>query len=433
MRTGPSEGWILAGVLDGSEPYPRLTDNVAGMPYVLRLALDMAVAGVKRIAVLWQHDETLPEAELEKIEKILDDERLASRAAASFVVGFCPGDETDAIMITRADRIYHRDIPKQAVAAWKSSDAPIATVDGAAHDAVLITDRANARKIAGAARSPTGIAGAVAELGAPATAEPPYLAFTTATPDKRALRRAERRMVWSLRKRADGLASSMINRHLSLPMSWLLMRTPVRPNHVTLFCFALAVLGGVVIARGGWSNGVLGMLLVNLGSIIDGVDGELARLKYRFSRLGQWMDTLADDFGNIAYITGIALSMRAAGVDWAVPVAVTALACFAITQTTQYLLISLVYKSGDLAAIPWAFQSHEFLSARPSGAVAWIKATVPKMLKRDFALTMFVAFALIGRLDFILVVFSAGAIAFFFVFWIQFFRNRQSLRTARAA
>ena len=100
MRTGPSEGWILAGVLDGAEPYPRLTDTVAGLPYVLRLALDMAVAGVKRIAVIWQGDETPPEQET--IEKILDDERLASRAAASFVVGVPPGDEQDAIMVTRA-------------------------------------------------------------------------------------------------------------------------------------------------------------------------------------------------------------------------------------------------------------------------------------------------------------------------------------------
>jgi phosphatidylglycerophosphate synthase len=216
-------------------------------------------------------------------------------------------------------------------------------------------------------------------------------------------------------------------------MSWVLTRTPIRPNHVTLFCFALAVTGGIVIGQGGWLAGVIGMLLVNLGSIIDGVDGELARLKYRFSRLGQWMDTLADDFGNIAYVTGLAFSLRAAGVAWAMPIAVTALACFVITQTTQYVLITTVYKSGDLAAIPWAFQSHEFLSARPTGVVAWVKATVPKMLKRDFALTMFVVFALIGRLDAILLVFSAGAIAFFVVFWIQFVRNRQSLRTARAA
>lgn len=430
MRTGPSEGWILAGVLDGTEPYPRLTDRVAGLPYVLRLALDMAVAGVKRIAVVWQGAGA--PADLETLELILDDERLASRAAASVAMSQPPGDETDAIMIVRADRVYHRDLPKQAAAAWKNSDAGLAKVEGATNDAVVITDRATARKIAGAAKTAGGIAELVDAIPA-ATAEPPYLSFCTPVLDRRALRKAERTMVWSLRKQADGLASSLINRHLSLPMSWVLMRTPIRPNHVTLFCFALAVTGGVVIGQGGWLAGLIGMLLVNLGSIIDGVDGELARLKYRFSRLGQWMDTLADDFGNIAYVTGIAFNLRDAGVTWAMPLAVAALVCFAITQTTQYVLITTVYKSGDLAAIPWAFQSHDFLSARPTGAVAWIKATVPKMLKRDFALTMFVVFALIGRLDAILLVFSAGAIAFFVVFWIQFVRNRQSLRTARAA
>ena len=45
---------------------------------------------------------------------------------------------------------------------------------------------------------------------------------------------------------------------------------------------------------------------------------------------------------------------------------------------------------------------------------------------------MFVVFALIGRLDFILVVFSAGAIVFFVVFVVQFLRNIGSVRNAIA-
>jgi phosphatidylglycerophosphate synthase len=430
MRTGPSEGWILAGVLDGTEPYPRLTDNVAGLPYVLRLALDMAVAGVKRIAVIWQGGE--PPEDVEAIEKILDDQRLASRAAASFCTGMPPGDEHDAVLVTRADRIYHRDIPKQVVAAWKSSDAALAKVDGAAHDAVVVTDRATARKLAHAAQTPDGIHAVVETLPA-ATADVPYLGFTTPARERRALRRAERRLVWSLRKSADGIAAKALNRHISLPLTWLLMRTPVHPNHSTVVAFLCAVAGAIVIGQGGWAAGAAGMALVELGSIVDGIDGELARLKYQFSRLGQWMDTVSDDLANICYVTGIAFSLREAGMTWAFPVAVIALVCFVITQTAQYLLISLVYKSGDLAAIPWAFQSSDFLSSKPTGFVARVKATVPKMLKRDFAVSMFFVFALIGHLEFILAVFSAGAISFFVVFWIQLVRNRQSLRTARAA
>jgi 1L-myo-inositol 1-phosphate cytidylyltransferase / CDP-L-myo-inositol myo-inositolphosphotransferase len=427
MRTGPSEGWILAGVLDGVDAAPALAENVAGLPYVLRLALDLAVAGAKRIIVLWQGPADPP-----ALDAILADKRLTSRAQVTVASAPPTGDDADAVVVLRADRVYHRDMPKQAIAAWKSSTAPVAVIAGAEHDAVTVTDRAGARRLAEAALRPGGLADARARATDVATAEVPYKGFTTAAPDRRALRRAERRLVWSLRKSADGIAAKLLNRHISLPFTWLLMRTPVHPNHSTVVAFLCAVVGAVIIGQGGWAAGALGMFFVELGSIVDGIDGELARLKYLFSRVGQWMDTVSDDLANIAYVTGITINLTAAGTTWALPLGVVALTCFAITQSTQYYLITTVYKSGDLAAIPWAFQSSEFLSSRPTGLVATIKATIPKMLKRDFAVTMFFVFALIGHLEVILLIFSAGAIAFFLVFWVQFFRNLESVRAARA-
>ncbi len=409
-------------MLDGAEAAPSLATDVAGMPHVLRLACDLAVAGVRRIVVVWTGAATPPD-----LAAIGADPRLSARAAIEVAATAPDGDDGDPVLVVRADRIYHRDLPKQVGAAWQGSSAAVAKVAGAEHDAVVVADRATARRLVTAATTAGGFAAVLATVEV-APAPLPYLGFTTTARDRRELRRAERRLVWSLRKRADGLAATLINRHLSLPMSWLLSRTPVGPNHVTIFCFALAVAGGFVIARGGWSAGVVGMLLVELGSIFDGVDGELARLRYQFSRLGQWLDTLADDFGNVAYVSGICLSLRAAGVAWATPLAIAALSCFAITQGTQYFLISVVYKSGDLAAIPWAFQSADFLGARPTGLVARLKATVPKMGKRDFAVTVFLALAVAGRLDWILVGFSVGAVTFFLVFWIQFLRNVGSIR-----
>jgi len=417
MRERPSEGWILAGTIAGRAVAPALDDDVAGMPYVLRLACDLAAAGVRRVIVVWSGAAPPP-----SIERFARDARL--RASISLATRLPEGADDDPILIVRADRIVHRDLPKQVATAWVGSAAPVARIAGEEHDAVAITTRARAR--AG------GIEAAIAARDA-ATIAPPYLGFTTSAPDRASLRRAERQLVWSLRKQADGLASSAINRHLSLRLTRLVMRTPIRPNHVTIFCVALAVAGAVILSRGGYLAGVAGMLLVNLGSIIDGVDGEIARLQYRFSRLGQWMDTLADDLGNVAYVTGLAINLDLAGSAWAMPTATIALACFALTQTTQYALITKVYRSGDLAAIPWAFQSHEFLSARPTGAIAWLQATLPKMLKRDFALTVFVGLALIGRLDVILIVFSAGAIVFFVVFAIQCVRNLPSIRNAARA
>lgn len=419
-RPAPREGWILAGTIDGHPARPGLLEDVCGIPHLLRLACDVALAGATRIYLLWDVARTLPD-----LSSVFADPRIARRATLEIVTRPPAGEDSDGILVVRADRLFHRDLPRAAIAAWQAHGT-IGAIDGAEHDAVFATQRSTARELAEHAAEPGGLASVIARHGV-AGAPPPYLAFTSAAPDRRALRRAERRLVWSLRKSSDGIASKLVNRRLSLPMSWLLARTPIHPNYITLLALAFAVIGGSVIARGGYAAGVMGFLLVNLGSIIDGVDGELARLRFQFSRTGQWLDTVVDDLANIAYIGGVILSLQAAGVTWATPVGIAALCAFTVTQITQYALIRFVYGSGDLAAIPWAMQSSEQLSGRG------LRAFLPKLFKRDFVLTVMVALAIAGRLDLILIGFAAGAFAFSAVFFVQFARNGASRRSSDRA
>src|SRR5262249_11746112 len=162
---------------------------------------------------------------------------------------------------------FHRDIPKAAISAWRGSDARLAKVAGDEHDAVLVADRATATTLAGVAAQPGALAAEVRALEPVVAQAPvPYLGFTPAAPGRAALRRAARQPVWPLRKSADGFASKLLNRKLSLPMTWLLMRTRVIPNHVTIAALVCAMAGAAVIAQGGYRAGVIGMLLVNLGS-----------------------------------------------------------------------------------------------------------------------------------------------------------------------
>lgn len=392
-----TEGWILAGVLDDAVAYPRLTQDVCGMPHVLRLACDLVHAGAARIYIVWNADAPPPD-----LSAIATDPRLA---APLLVVHAPPaGDDTDEILLVRGDRLFHRDLPRLARAARRGP------VVGVFHDAVFAAERAIARCLATRAAEPGGIARALAPLPAIAPALP-YAGFVARAANAAALRRAERELVRSLRKAGDGLASKALNRHLSLRLSHRLARTRIHPNHITLFALALALAGAITIARGGYLAGVLGMLLVELGSIIDGCDGELARLRFQFSRLGQWLDTTVDDLANIAYITGVTASLANAGTTWAIPVATLALSAFLATQLVQYALLSFVYKSGDLAAIPWALQT-----GREHGIL-------PKLAKRDFVVTLFLAFAVLGRLDWILAVFAAGATTFLVVFFVQLARH----------
>jgi 1L-myo-inositol 1-phosphate cytidylyltransferase / CDP-L-myo-inositol myo-inositolphosphotransferase len=423
----PREGWILAGTLDGRPARPELATDLGGIPYGLRLAADMALAGATDIFVVWNGESPPPD-----LGEIANDPRLASRARLHVVTEPPGGDASDPILVVRADRVFHRDTPKLVAHAFRAG-ATLSILEGRENDAAFTAPRAVAARLAEAASRAEGLDEAIAAVAADETVfvEPPYMNFTVAAPDARALRRAERMLVGSLRKAADGIAAKAINRHISLPITRLLCRTPVMPNHVTLVALACALAGGYVISRGGYTCGVLGMLLVELGSIIDGIDGELARLRFQFSRAGQWLDTVVDDIANVAYSSGVIASLYAAGQTWVLPVGVAAIIAFVMTQTTQYALIRFVYKSGDLAAIPWAFQSAEFLSQRPKGFLPWLKATLPKTLKRDFVVTMFFVFALLGRLEPILIVFAGGAFSFFFVFFVQLARNLDDVRRPR--
>ena len=408
-----TEGWILAGILDGNASYPALDGDVCGIPHVLRLACDLAHAGAKRIYVVWNGIGDGPD-----LRAIARDQRLARLASLEVVTQIPSGDDADAILIARGDRLFHRDMPKRVLAVRRPGH--VGKIAGTEHDAVLAADRATARRLAMRAFEAGGMARVLATVDV-CEADVPYAGFTARASGPRTLRRAERALVQSLRKSADGIASKAINRHISLRISHALARTKLHPNHITLAALVLALAGALTIATGGYLAGVIGMLLVNAGSIIDGCDGELARLKFQFSRAGQWLDTTVDDVANLAYVTGIVVNVEAAGTGWAVPLGAVALAAFFLTQTTQYALITLVYKSGDLAAIPWAFQSSESLSR------TGLRATIPKLLKRDFVVLLFVGFAVLGRLEWILAVFAAGALAFFGVFFVQLARNARKL------
>src|SRR5205085_7074638 len=102
----------------------------------------------------------------------------------------------------------------------------------------------------------------------------------------------------------DGLVSRYLNRPLSRPMARVLARTAVAPNAVTLFTLALA--GGVAaILCLGWN--ILGGIGVQAVSVIDGVDGELARLRNRATRFGGVLDAVTDRYDDAAMLGGMAI------------------------------------------------------------------------------------------------------------------------------
>ncbi|MCD6467393.1 MAG: CDP-alcohol phosphatidyltransferase family protein [Methanomicrobia archaeon] len=77
-------------------------------------------------------------------------------------------------------------------------------------------------------------------------------------------------------KPTDGIISKHINRKVSIRISKILLKTGITPNHVSIITFLIALSAAFMFLRG---NIILGGILTQLTSIIDGVDGEIARMK----------------------------------------------------------------------------------------------------------------------------------------------------------
>lgn len=101
----------------------------------------------------------------------------------------------------------------------------------------------------------------------------------------------------------DGLVSRYVNRRVSRPISRWLAKTPATPNQVSVasFVMALASLGLFVSDYSIWAG-----LVAQASSIVDGVDGDLARLKGMTTRFGGFFDAVLDRYADVAILVGLA-------------------------------------------------------------------------------------------------------------------------------
>ncbi|MGI5912429.1 MAG: sugar phosphate nucleotidyltransferase [Syntrophomonadaceae bacterium] len=115
----------------------------------------------------------------------------------------------------------------------------------------------------------------------------------------------EKMLLQSLIPPKDGFISRSINRKASLRITKLLTKTAITPNHITLLSFLIAVMSAICFAI---VNPIFAGLLAQLTSILDGVDGEIARLKFLRSNYGGIFDAMLDRYADFLIIIGMTYS-----------------------------------------------------------------------------------------------------------------------------
>jgi phosphatidylglycerophosphate synthase len=110
-------------------------------------------------------------------------------------------------------------------------------------------------------------------------------------------------MSWKT-KATDRFVLKYIKLYISAPVSLMLIRIlpQIRPTALTFLAAALGISGGIAFGRGlGWQGG----LLAALAQILDGVDGQIARLTGRVSSEGALLDSVLDRYMDFALLFGI--------------------------------------------------------------------------------------------------------------------------------
>ena len=123
--------------------------------------------------------------------------------------------------------------------------------------------------------------------------------------DENAFSKAENLLIGNLKKASDGPVSRYLNRPLSIRLTRLLLNTKIAPNHISIFAFILGILGAGFFFLGGYINLIIGGILAQMASVVDGCDGEIARLKFKASEFGGWFDAVLDRYGDAFLLFGL--------------------------------------------------------------------------------------------------------------------------------
>ena len=123
--------------------------------------------------------------------------------------------------------------------------------------------------------------------------------------DKDGLKKAEKEIINQLTgKFNDGPVSRHVNRPLSIRLSRQLVKFPISPNQISFISFLFSVIAAGLFFAEGYMSLLTGGFIAQLASILDGCDGEIARLKCLESPFGGWFDAVLDRYADAFMLFG---------------------------------------------------------------------------------------------------------------------------------
>ncbi len=199
-----------------------------------------------------------------------------------------------------------------------------------------------------------------------------------------------------LAKDNDGYIAKF-DRTLSIAITRLLLPFPVTPNHVTTAGLVLGLIGAWWLAAPSALVQFYGAFVLWFCCLLDGSDGEIARLKHLSSPSGAAYDVWADHFAHL--MTFVALPIGVArlhpGQDWLIPGVMLVTGFLACGFSVWYLVLRV-----------------------PEDQRGPLALTVERIASRDYVY-LILALTAIGHLDWFVWAAAVGSHLFNAFLWLQ--------------
>ena len=219
---------------------------------------------------------------------------------------------------------------------------------------------------------------------------------------------AEIRLARAIRNESlttDALMARALDRRVSWRISLRLARLRVAPNTVTLANTALGFGCAAMLASTSYWLRLAGAVLFLVCITLDGVDGELARLRMVETKFGGRLDVFTDNLVHIAIFAGLMVG------------------CYRVSHSSAYAYLLLILLVGFGVC---AVAVNRALGVAGEATARWI-GQVERATGRDFAYIV-VMLALVDRLAWFAWSAAIGTYGFALVLWILTSRQLRHTR-----